>query len=98
MYVPDVGHCKEFAEGEVVVGELEGAAAAAAAVVVVVAAVGADAADTAAGLNWSATKIKHTSDSRLLTAGWGKGSGYSTPTLSMQEMQTSTIQNDGGST
>ncbi len=52
MYVPDVGHCKEFAEGEVVVGELEGAAAAAAAVVVVVAAaVGADAADTAAGLN-----------------------------------------------
>ncbi len=54
MYVPDVGHCKEFAEGEVVVGELEGAAAAAAAaavVVVVAAAVGADAADTAAGLN-----------------------------------------------
>ncbi len=106
MYVPDVGHCKEFAEGEVVVGELEvaaAAAAAAAAVVVVAAAAaaaaaGAGAADTAAGLNWSATKIKHTSDSRLLTAGWGKGSGYSTPTLSMQEMQTSTIQNDGGST
>ncbi len=51
MYVPDVGHCKEFAEGEVVVGELEVAAAAAAVVVVVAAAVGADAADTAAGLN-----------------------------------------------
>ncbi len=91
MYVPDVGHCKDFAEGEVVVEELEVAAAAAAAAA-------AGAADTAAGLNWSATKIKHTSDSRLLTAGWGKGSGCSTPTLSMQEMQTSTIQNDGGST
>ncbi len=52
MYVPDVGHCKEFAEGEVVVGDLEVAAAAAAVVVVVAAAAGAaGAADTAAGLN-----------------------------------------------
>ncbi len=54
MYVPDVGHCKEFAEGEVVVGELEGAAAAAVVVVVAAAAAvgaGAGAADTAAGLN-----------------------------------------------
>ncbi len=53
MHVPDVGRCKEFAEVEVVVGELEVAAAVVVVVVAAAAAVAAAAvaADTVAGLN-----------------------------------------------